>query len=1586
MRNIIHCQISFRFLKLLVGVILLVGVLINLDYAYNNYEVVHADDIDATYFIPPLCQGLGNSPDLLIKNYNFIAERLSLPEDLAGNGIPDVYALELVRQLGCADEYSALWGATLNAFEINYLTLQYEADADTLTDYHVILAVLLLLDEDTQYALIEHLAEQNIYLTGDYAVVQCLSIDNCAPAMDGEHPLWEQYLIYPPEAEGLYTPYSASGEVISDGISNVERLDNDIEFKTPDIEDDVSSSTIKSGKQSVIGISTIEELQKIGNDPDYPLDGHYELTNDIDASDTMNWNDGAGFEPIGTGEKTPEETFTGNFNGNGHIITDLTINRADSSYIGLFGETGIDAEIQYVNLHNVNITGKNCVGGLIGKNKGKVNTAHVWGRINGRTGVGGIAGYNRMGILNVCNAEVHIKGYIYVGGLTGYNNIGEIVSGHTSGSIEGFSSVGGLVGSTDSNSDWINHTSYNKSGYYDSDFIEHKDSQQENSISYSSSKAWVSGNHRVGGLAGQTIHTKMSNSYSESMVMGTLQAGGLIGMSWFSDIEDCFSMGLVRGTNHVGGLIGYATTSSAARCFAIATIKGHEIVGGLLGRAHKLDLSDSFFTGTITAHELVGGLVATLDSSSISSSYSSGKIFGTENTGGAVSYRYLSYVDNTFWDVDKSSITHSSGGTGMSSNQLQSAITFIDAGWDFDTVWGIDEGIGTPYHLSLQHFYDRKTDSVISISSIEELQCIGNDPDYPLDGHYVLTQDIDASETIYWNDGKGFDPIGKYGPHGGRDLAFSSYLDGQGYQINGLHINRPEENFVGLFGYVVFGAMIFDIGIVDSSVVGNEKVGTLVGQNRGLISGCHAIGDVVGYDWHVGGLAGEVHFGTVENSYSVCNVSGKKFRAGGLIGLNYNGTINDSFSLSNVYGVNNVGGLVGLNFSGQINRSFARGNVFGEESVGGLVGHNFEFGIIADSFSSGNVTSNLYSTGGLVGVNFMWGEISNCFSTGMLSGPGINGDYFGGLVGFHVDHDYTYNALFWDIESSNMTTSRAGTGLTTAAMMQRNTFEDAGWDFETIWSIDEGISYPYLQAFLSLVPDITGKTYIEALSEIRAAGFLHGQITEIYQYGIEPGYVITQYPEPNQNRTIDQFIDIVLSKAPDPITVPDLIGIQISEAEVIITELGFLFHEVEEAYDEVIPYGHVINQSPESGETAFPADMIVLVISAGPQPVEIPDITGLTVAEAETLLNELNLILGSTEHVYSDVVPEGIITSQEPGTGFISASGSIVNIVVSSGPELFPVPSVIGLTQIQAGILLGSSGFDLGNSEHTYHDEIPESQIISQTPDAGTYFPAGTSIDVVISSGPELVLVPVLIAINQEEAEQRINSSGLLVGTVTFEYNNVIAEGYVISQAPSAGERVVIGSTINFVVSLGKEKVIVPDITGLNLTDAEAVLTNANLIIGSITEIHNDEIPVGLVIHQVPVAGVSVAPETAVDIILSLGSEEEPDTVSVPNVIAMQSESAITVIENSGLVVGTITEEYNDDIPAGQVIRQIPEAGIEVEPGSHIDLVVSLGKQPKSPAMCGTATKSSSNPAGNVVLLFGVLLVLICKCRNREAM
>jgi len=111
---------------------------------------------------------------------------------------------------------------------------------------------------------------------------------------------------------------------------------------------------------SKIMIGSLSDLKEIGNSPAYPLDAEYELTQDIDASDTMNWNGGAGFAPIGTASNP----FTGKFDGKGHKITGLYINRPNEDNVGLFGV--LFGEVRDLEIENGTIISLYTVGILTG--------------------------------------------------------------------------------------------------------------------------------------------------------------------------------------------------------------------------------------------------------------------------------------------------------------------------------------------------------------------------------------------------------------------------------------------------------------------------------------------------------------------------------------------------------------------------------------------------------------------------------------------------------------------------------------------------------------------------------------------------------------------------------------------------------------------------------------------------------------------------------------------------------------------------------------------------------------------------------------------------------------------------------------------------------------------------------------------------------------------------------------------------------------------------------------------------------------------------------------------------------------------
>jgi len=308
-----------------------------------------------------------------------------------------------------------------------------------------------------------------------------------------------------------------------------------------------------------------------------------------------------------------------------------------------------------------------------------------------------------------------------------------------------------------------------------------------------------------------------------------------------------------------------------------------------------------------------------------------------------------------------------------------------------------------------------------------------------LDSYFVLVNDLDSSTAGYTelasptaNDGKGWQPIGTYGHID--DNPFTGTFDGQEYEIRDLFIHRPDEESVGLFGWVMPG-VIKDIGMVNVTVTGNLQVGGLVGNN----------------------------FGTVSSSYSSGNVSGIASTVGGLVGDNGDvGTVSNCHSACNVTSDNNVGGLVGENY-GTVSKCYSSGNVTSYYSVGGLMGANY--GTVSNSYSTGSATGTS-EIGGLVGANGYDGTVSKCYSTSISTGD----NNVGGLVGENLNGIVSNS--FWDIETSGQATSDGGTGKNTTEMQRIATFSDAGWNItvvalnETnpayIWNIVNNVTYPFL--------------------------------------------------------------------------------------------------------------------------------------------------------------------------------------------------------------------------------------------------------------------------------------------------------------------------------------------------------------------------------------------------------------------------------------------------------------------------------------------------------------------------------------------
>jgi len=292
-------------------------------------------------------------------------------------------------------------------------------------------------------------------------------------------------------------------------------------------------------------ISTAEDMNQIGHDPN-DWDKHFKLTADINLCAYS----GTQFNRIGTDDAHP---FSGVFDGNWHTIRGFTYTAENGDYIGVFGNVNAAGKIENVSLIDVNVTGRNYVGGLVGENKGTISNCYSTGYVTGgdnSVNLGGLVGDNFGGSISNCHSTVAVTGgneSSGLGGLAGGNYYeGNISNCYSTGAVTGTYYVGGLVGG--------NEESGTVNNCYSTGYVTGGD----NSVN-------------LGGLAGGN-DGNISNCYSTGAVTGTYYVGGLVGGNYYGgNISNCYSTGAVTGTYDLGGLVGFNEDSISSSYFLVTS-------------------------------------------------------------------------------------------------------------------------------------------------------------------------------------------------------------------------------------------------------------------------------------------------------------------------------------------------------------------------------------------------------------------------------------------------------------------------------------------------------------------------------------------------------------------------------------------------------------------------------------------------------------------------------------------------------------------------------------------------------------------------------------------------------------------------------------------------------------------------------------------------------------------------------------------------------------------------------------------------------------------------------------------------------
>jgi len=732
------------------------------------------------------------------------------------------------------------------------------------------------------------------------------------------------------------------------------------------------------------------------NTGDY--DKHFLMTADIDMS-------GRSFATAVIAPDTDSTTdifrgvrFTGVFDGDGHIIADVTIDTAGAhnNYLGLFGYLdGPSARIINLGVESIAVIGGNYsdyAGNLCGANdSGTIAGCYTTGSLSGGFYLGGLCGRNSLGTIRGCYSTGSVSGHSAVGGLCGENSLGTIRGCYSTGStrsLSGSSSLGGLCGlqnGTISDCFWDVQTS----GLSSSDGGTGKTTSQMQSRSTFTQAGWD--------LVGET-----ANGVDDTWYMR--------GYPVLYSFAPPLSTVVITGPDSID-----EETTEHCTCTAYYSDGSSFDVTASANWSENSSYASITSAGLLTASR-----ISSDQSVTITVSYSEGGISKSDT--------HVTTIDNarhhtvTFHPGAHGSISAANSGSSYVVNVRDGdsapdvPLIGVDPGW-IHTGWSTavpsaivagvvttatyaendgsySGGSGTeadPYHIAT-------AGDLLSLSA--------NTGDY--DKHFVMTADVDlwgirfrtaviAASTNSWTLGD-FDGV-----------AFTGVFDGDGHSIrNTAIVHGLRYDYLGLFGYVDgSSAQIMNLGVENMAIAGGYEAGFKGGLcgyiADGTISNCYATGSVRGGS-HVGGLCGGSG-GTIVGCYSTVSVS-DDYVVGGLCGTN-SGTISGCYSTGSVSGRRVVGGLCGPN-SGTITGCYSTGSVSSSRETdarwfGGLCGYNAD-GTISDCYSTGSVRGGRDSEffGGLCGSN--GGKMLRCYSTGAVGSGGEAGSkHFGGLCGRNTD-------------------------------------------------------------------------------------------------------------------------------------------------------------------------------------------------------------------------------------------------------------------------------------------------------------------------------------------------------------------------------------------------------------------------------------------------------------------------------------------------------------------------------------------------------------------------------------------------------
>ena len=292
--------------------------------------------------------------------------------------------------------------------------------------------------------------------------------------------------------------------------------------------------------------------------------------------------------------------------------------------------------------------------------------------------------------------------------------------------------------------------------------------------------------------------------------------------------------------------------------------------------------------------------------------------------------------------------------------------------------------------------------------------------------------------------------------------------------------------------------------------------------------------------------------------------------------------------------------------------------------------------------------------------------------------------------------------------------------------------------------------------------------------------------------------------------------------------------------------------------------------------------------------------------------------------------------------GVVLDPGTKITLIISAGPEQFPVPNVSDIPIEQARDLLTRDGFVVGTETLRDSQDLPEGIVISQSLPAGTEADPGTVVDLVVSAGPRFITVPDLEGIAATLAEEELKRLGFEDVVVEQEFSDDMLEGFVTRTEPAASQIAQRDQTVTVFVSEGPEPFPLSDLTGRSVEEAQSLASERGLII--VVDVETVDVTAasglaGTIASQDPPPGTEVVAGDEIHVRLGVLVK-----VEVPDLSGLTEEEARAQLLDLGLtlnVVGTV-EVPPDSGLEGLIGSQDPAAGTEIDDGSTVTAAIGV--------------------------------------------